>query len=663
MIWTTPCGRKTLAASCLAVGLIAQPARADQPAVPAGRQVDPPGPEAPGGDDAPLEMNADGRRSVRGCDPGADCAGDLLEGLHAFEIEAFPRRRGDSPWSDRDGGSIVSRAPGAVSARRGKVLPTDLRPDLPWLAKLEMPDLPIKWDQRIIKFLEFYKDDPRGQKLMRVWLRDQGRYREMILRELRRAKLPEDLLYVCMIESGYDSRDRSRVGAEGLWQFMPAAGVIYGLKQSRWVDERNDPVKSTRAVTAYFADLYQRFGDWDLAMAAYNAGYGAVLRGIARYNTNDFWRLLDYESALPWESSIYVPKALAAAIVGRNRELFGFGDVVPAPALAYDEVTVPTSVALSVVAKAAGVDTRTIEDLNPYLTKGRTPPGIKSFPVRIPRGRRDQFAARFPQLRGEWDLYDAYLVRHGERFEDVATTHGITVKKLRELNGMDSDREVEGGTVLVVPRVSEADKQANRAKAEESLYTAGEPEGQPGDRLVVALPDPDFAVAGKQRAFYRVVAGDSLTRIARVFGVDRGALATWNGLDSEAKLQPRMVLSIWVDRGFKPADRSVALLDPARVQLVKAGSVEHIQVTEKKLGRERVTYTAKKRESYEVIGKKYGLSARDVARINRKPYDTVLEAGDSCVIYQVVDRKASERAADQARAARPDRNAKRRPHK
>jgi membrane-bound lytic murein transglycosylase D len=662
MIWTTPRGRKRLVGCSLALGLAASPAWADQPAAsPAGRQVDPPGPEAP--PEAPMEMVSDGRRAVRGCDPDAPCAGDLLEGLHAFEIEAFPRRRGDSPWSDRDGGSIVSRAPGAVTGVRRPVKPTALRPDLPWLARLEMPDLPIHWDHRIIKFLEFYKDDPRGQKLMRVWLRDQGRYKDLILRELRRARLPEDLLYVCMIESGYDSRDRSRVGATGLWQFMPSAGIIYGLRQTRWVDERNDPIRATRAVTAYFADLYQRFGDWDLAMAAYNAGYGAVLRGIARYNTNDFWRLLDYESALPWESSIYVPKALAAAIVGRNRELFGFGDVVPAPAFAYDEVTVPTSVGLSVVAKAAGVDTRAIEDLNPHLTKGRTPPGIKSFVVRIPRGKRDQFAARFAQLRGEWDLYDAYLVRHGERFEDVATLHGITVKKLRELNGMDSDREVEGGTVLVVPRVSEAAKQANRTRAEESLYSAGEPEGQPGEKLVVALPDPDFKVAGRQRVFYRVVAGDSLTRIARAFGVDRGQLSTWNGLDPEAKLQPRMVLSIWVARGFKPADRSVALLDPDRVQMVKAGSVDHIQVAEKKLGRERITYTAQKRESYEAIGKKYGLSARDVARINRKPYDTVLEAGDTCVIYQVVDRNASDRAAKQARQARPDRTSKKRPRK
>jgi hypothetical protein len=154
-----------------------------------------------------------------------------------------------------------------------------------------------------------------------------------------------------------------------------------------------------------------------------------------------------------------------------------------------------------------------------------------------------------------------------------------------------------------------------------------------------------------------------LTRIARVFGVDRGALAAWNGLDPEAKLQARMVLQIWVEKRFKPADRALALLDPDRVQLVEAGSVDHIQVAEKKLGRERITYTAQKRESYEQIGKKYGLSARDVARINRKPYDTVLAPGETCVIYQVVDRNASERAAKQARQARPDRTAKKRPRK
>jgi membrane-bound lytic murein transglycosylase D len=629
----------------------------DDPVRP-GRQLDPPEAEQP--ESGPIDMNEDSRRAVRGCQvDGDDCGDELLPGLHEFEREAFPRPSEGSPWSDdEDVAAGESARDPAARGRRRSVKPTDLRPDLPWLAKLNMPDLPVRWDHRVIRFLEFYRNDPRGKRLMRSWLARQGRYRDMIVRRLRAARLPEDLLYVAMIESSYDSREKSRVGASGLWQFMPSGGKIYGLRQTPWVDERNDPVRATEAVVAYFADLYQRFGNWDLALAAFNAGYGAVLRGIAKYNTNDFWLLLDYENALPWESSIYVPKALAAAIVGANREAFGFGDVLPEPPLSYDEVTVPGSVALSLVARAAGVDKQDIESLNPHIRRGRTPPGASDFAVRIPRGRKQRFAATFPQLRGEWDKHDAYVVRHGERFEDIAAEHGIKPSALRELNGLDSEREVQGGMVLVVPRLGDAEKKANRAAADDDLYAAGEPEGQPGDKMLVAVDDPQRSVPGRERVFYRVVAGDTLTGIARAFRVDRGELAGWNRLDAEARLHPRMVLQVWVSRGFDAGGAGVAVLDQDRLEVVAAGSVDHMERAEDALGRQRVLYTARRRENYEDVGRRFGLSARDLARINKKPFDTVLEAGDTCVVYKVVDRKASERAAKQARALKPERRRK-----
>ena len=616
-----------------------------------GVQTPPPGPAAP--ESAPLEMDPGGRRAVRGCQvSGEDCGGDLTAGLRQFEHEAFPRPGTGSPWTDS--GDAAAR-PHPARGRR-ELGPTELRPDLPWLRGLEMPDLPVHWDGRIIRYLEFYRDDPRGHQLMAEWLKAQGRYRDMILDTLRAHHLPDDLLYVCMIESSYDPLDRSRVGASGLWQFMPSGGAIYGLHRTHWLDQRNDPVQATRAVTAYFADLYQRFGDWDLALTAFNAGYGAVLRAIAKYNTNDFWQLLDYENALPWASSIYVPKILAAAIVGHNRARFGFANVVPAPPARWDTVTVPTSVSLSILARAAGTDEHTLEELNPALRHKRTPPGVKGFMVRIPAGRRAQFGRRFAQLRGDWDTCDAYVVRHGERFEDIATTYGLSPRKLRELNGLDSEREVEGGMLLVVPRVTAAERQANRQKAQESLYAAGEPKGDPGDKLVVAVPDPAFKVAGRDRVFYRVVVGDSLTRVAQVFGVDRHDLAAWNGLDPEALLHPRMVLEVWVQPGFDARKAKVSLLDPARLEVVKAGLIEHIEADEKLMGRERVVYKAAHRESYEQIGKHFGLNSRDLARINRKPFDTVLQPGESCVVYKVVDKKASARAAEQARQAAPRRS-------
>jgi membrane-bound lytic murein transglycosylase D len=651
-------GPRVLAAFVL-VGELAAPrvARADDPVRP-GRQANAPLQAAPPAD--PLEMDAGQRRAVRGCQAdNADCADDLLPGLVEFERQAFPRPSEGGPWTDDEDAAAGPAASAGIGANaRRAVKPTDLRPDLPWLANLEMPDLPVTWDHRIIRFLEFYRDDPRGQRLMRSWLTRQGRYRDMIVRRLRAARLPEDLLYVAMIESSYDPLERSRVGASGLWQFMPAGGLIYGLRQTAWVDERNDPVRATEAVMSYFADLHQRFGNWDLAMAAFNAGYGAVLRAIAKYNTNDFWLLLDYENALPWESSVYVPKALAAAIVGKNREAFGFGDVTPMATLSYDLVSVPTSVTLQVIARAAGAETREIEELNSQLRRGRTPPGLREFSVRIPRGRKERFAATFPQLRGDWDTVDAYVVRHGERFEDIAAVHGIKTAKLREMNGLASEREVQGGMMLVVPRVADSVKRANKAAAEADLYAAGEPEGEPGDKMLVAVPDLAERVDGRERVFYRVVAGDSLTRIARAFGVERARLSEWNRLDAEAKLQPRMVLQIWVEDGFDAERAGVSVLDKDRIELMAAGSIDHMQQAEGRIGRQRITYKAGRRETYEQIGRRYGLSARDLARINKKPFDTVLEKGDSCIIYKVVDRRASERAAKQARAAAPERRRK-----
>lgn len=618
------------------------------------------GPNPPAPEENDPEFSLRQRRAIRGCPVGMDCHKDLDRDLREFELESFPKPSSKSPWIDNDDvdghndvrirGKSRDEAPGRVVRRQtGKLSPTDLRPDLPWLADLTLPDIPFRWDDRIIKYLEFYKSDKRGRRIMSAWLAAQGRYRKLIERQMRKKKMPEDLLYIAMIESSYDPHDYSRVGASGLWQFMPAGGRIYGLSQDRWVDERNDPLKSTKAAVVYFADLYQRFGDWELSMAAYNAGYGAVLRGMAKYNTNDFWQLLEYENALPWESGIYVPKAIACAIVGHNRKLFGYDNIKDEPALEYDKVTVPKSVSLGVIARAAGVKKDAVEELNPHLRRGRTPPGVKKFVVRIPKGTKKLFAERFPQLRGDWDKYDAYVVRHGERFEDVATMHGISRSKLRELNDIETEAEVAGGTVIVVPVVSEEDKKKNLAKAQDNLYKSGVPRGDDGDKLLVAVPDPALKVKGMKRVFYRVVSGDTQFGIAKAFEVDRADLAKWNGLDPEAHLHPRMVMQVWISPKLDLKGRDIAVLDESRLRIVEAGSQEHMDLAEERTGRKRVLYKAKKRESFEEIGKKYGLTARDLARINRKPHDTVLEPGETVLVYQVVDTSASKRAAKQAK--------------
>jgi membrane-bound lytic murein transglycosylase D len=583
---------------------------------------------------APLQADPRERAAVRGCP--VDGCDRWQDELREFELEAFAP--GGGPWLDGE-------ARPAAGPRGPVRKPSELRPDLPWLDDLALPDLPVVWDRRVIDYLVFYKDDPRGRRLMRAWLERQGRYRDLIVSRLRAARLPEDLLYVAMIESSYDPSTTSRVGAGGLWQFMPGLGRVYGLTIDRWVDERSDPVRSTEAAIAGWIDLYQRFGDWHLSLAAYNAGFGAVLKGIARFNTNDFWQLVEYENALPWESSIYVPKAIAAAIVGHNRALFGYGDVEESTPEAWDDVEVPGSLSLAMVAKAAGCAVADVKRLNPQLRRNRTPVG-RPFVVRVPAGGGQRFAARLGELRGEWDQYDTYVVAHGERFEDVATQFGLSRARLRELNDIGDDTEITGGTMLVVPRIAEAARRANLEKAKDSLYGSGV-DHRPGEMLIVAVPDKDADVAGKRRVFYRVVAGDSLTAVARALGVKLAELARWNGIEATAGLQPRMVLQAWVPPTWSEQAAHVALLDETRLVLVTRGSQEHLELSELRSGRERFEYTAKKAESFEAIGKKFGLGKRDVARINRLPPDTVVAAGQTIVLYRVVDPRRSDRAEKQ----------------
>jgi membrane-bound lytic murein transglycosylase D len=611
--------------------------------------ADPPGPIHPGIQPVPpvragepmLPQELDGRRAIRGCSVDERCArpGDLLR---EFELEAFAPASA-SPWLDDRAPptSKLEPAPRPLVKR-----PSELRPDAPWLDQLELPDLPVKWSRTLVDYLVFYKEDPRGRSIMESWLVAQGRYRDLILTHLRKARLPEDLLYVAMIESGYDPNDSSSAGALGVWQFMPEGGRIYGLRIDRWVDERRDPLRSTIAQMDYFADLHQRFADWHVALAAFNMGYGAMLRSIARYNTNDYYRLCEYENAIPWETCLYTPKALAAAIVGHNRAIYGFDRLRTAPAETWEEVTVPFSTSLAAIARIAGAGEADLKRLNPQLRHGRTPPGEGGYAVRVPPGTRAETQRRLVELEAEWKGYDAYVISYGERFEDVATTFGLTVGQLRKLNDVTRDAEIEGGTTLVVPRISDEQRAKNAARARANLHASGLDQ-KDGEPLIVAVPDKTAVVDGKRRAFYRVVAGDTLQGVARALDVRPADLARWNALDPEGNLQARMILIAWIAPNFDAARRFVNLLDDTQLVVVTRGSPEHMDLVEARTGRVRTEYTAQGKEKLSEVAKKFGMGSHDLARINRISYDTVLAKGQTIIVYQVADPSRSKRADDQ----------------
>jgi len=588
-----------------------------------------------------LPQDLEQRRAIRGCNADEIC-GKPRDVLRAFEVENFPKP-GSSPWID-ERTSPPSRLEPTVVKRARR--PSELRPDQPWLDKLEMPDLPVVWTQRLVDYLMFYKDDPRGRSIMKSWLEAQGRYRELIVSHLRAAHLPEDLLYDAMIESSYDPDDTSYAGALGLWQFMRDNGHIYGLRIDHWVDERKDPLRSTIAMMDYWRDLQQRFGDWQIALAAFNAGYGAVLHSIARYNTNDYYKLCEYENGLPWETCLYTPKVLAAAIVGHNRAAFGYTDIKESAPEAFEEVSVPASVSFSVIARASGANEGDIKRLNPQLRSGRTPPGESNYVVRVPVGGKADFAKKLADLSSDWAGYDAYVLAHGERLEDVATTFGVSLSQLKKLNALDHDSDLDGGTLLVVPRISEADRAKNKAKAKAKLLGSGV-DAKDGEALIVALPDKDLTVPGKKRVFYRVVAGDSIDSVADALGVAPSELLDWNGLDDNGKLHPKMILAAWVRPDFDADRHHVALLDEADLVVVTRGSAEHLELAEQRAGRVRTEYVAKGKEKLGDVAKRYGMGSHDLARINQISYDTVLEAGQTIVVYEVADPSRSKRADEQ----------------
>jgi membrane-bound lytic murein transglycosylase D len=299
-----------------------------------------------------------------------------------------------------------------------------------------------------------------------------------------------------------------------------------------------------------------------------------------------------------------------------------------------------------VIARAAGANEADIKRLNPQLRRGRTPPEEVGYVVRVPTGAKAEFQRKLVELEADWKDYDAYVVAHGERLEDVATIFAISLPQLRKLNGVEHDTEIEGGTVLVVPRISEAERAKNRAKAKAKLMSSGVDQ-KDGEPLIVAVPDKDAQIKGKKRVFYRVVAGDTLRGLAKALGVPPAELVAWNELDDAGKLHPKMVLQAWVAPDFDADKRHVTLLDEPGLVVVTRGSPEHLDLAEARTGRVRTEYVAKAKEKLADVAKRFGMGSHDLARINRISYDTVLDKGRKIIVYEVADPKRSARADEQ----------------
>lgn len=557
-----------------------------------------------------------------------------LRALLAAERELFPpsqRQDLSSPWPQELPFPVATSddkprvhasglpptppasAPPATSAESGK--------DLAWLAKLDMPDLPVRWDARVVRYLEFFKDDPRGRATFTLWHRRSGKYLSTIRKTLRKKSLPEDLASLAMIESGFEPSARSPVGAVGLWQFMPDTGKIYGLTIDRWADQRMSITIATEAAADHLADLHRRFGSWELAMAAYNMGYGGVLQAVRRFNTNDYWALSKLEGSLPWETTLYVPKILAAAVVSKNLAAFGFQDVAVEPSLEGEEVLVGPGTALATVAQACGTTTKEVEALNPELRASRTPPTQEDYSVRVPQGKASGCSSNLARSKKSEAATERYVVRFGESLEQIAQARHVTVAKIVELNGIAQGEVVRGGTVLLLPK--------GEGVAATPVPATTDP--KKADKPVVIVPQDVFVYPDRKRVFYRVQVADTIKDVCAAFKVGLDEVRRWNDIDPAARLVENMTLQLFVPKDMDLS--GVVVEKESDVRVLVTGTEEFFKHWDDR-GRRRTVVTAKAGETIAQIGSRFGVSGAMMERINRRGRNEALSEGERVVVWQ-----------------------------
>ena len=450
----------------------------------------------------------------------------------------------------------------------------------------------------------------RGRSRMARLLSRSGRYRAFILEELEAAGQPRELLYLVMIESGFNTTARSRAAAVGLWQFMARTGRGRGLRVDRRVDERRDWEKCTHAGIDYLVELHGRFGSWPLAMAAYNAGGGHVRGELRRYNVNNFWVMDDY-SAVWDDSRAYVYKIIAAAIIGEHPERFGFEGVVYEEPTRFETVDVPGRTRLQVFARAADTDVQTLRELNPELLVAMTP-RQDTYSLRIPLGSLESFVDEYDRLDAE-ELASGvvYTLRFGETIAHVADLFDLPERAIQLANGFGRRDEVPYGSDIIVP-VTESDLE----RALESYRPA--PEGGGGDELPIAVvPALQFDYDDRIRLLYEVQQGDTVSGIAAAFGTTPYDISMWNDVDPEAVLHTDMVIQVFVDPSTDLSRARYLTEEQFRVLALDSPEYQAWDEAEEQRRRsQRRTYTVRRGDTVSRIARRFGVRSSDIIRWN-----------------------------------------------
>ena len=382
--------------------------------------------------------------------------------------------------------------------------------------------MPIEWNERVENAVIYFQTVAR--KAFQNYMKRSGKYKELMQRIIREKGLPEDIVWLCLVESGFNPKAYSWARALGPWQFISATGKRYGLKRCWWYDERRDFIKSTYAACDYLKFLYEMFDSWPLALAGYNGGEKNIERAINKHQTNDFWKL-----KLRKQTMDYVPLFMAATIISRDPERYGF-DVEYDEPLEFDEVATNQPLDLKKVAKALGSTPDVLSELNPELLRGVTPPNVRRYNLRIPKGTAELFAQAFEKADTKANgLFVEHEVSKGQTLSYISQKYSVPVSVIQEANGLNNAHRLSVGQVLVIP--------ANQTVAEV--------------KTMVNSKKMDKKNNGTIK--YQVKEGDTLSRLAVKFNTTTQEIKRLNGLKSTDDIRKGETLKIASPDASEPA--------------------------------------------------------------------------------------------------------------
>ncbi|MBU0486158.1 MAG: LysM peptidoglycan-binding domain-containing protein [Proteobacteria bacterium] len=465
-------------------------------------------------------------------------------------------------------------------------------------------DFPVTINRHVQFYLDFFQNEDRNN--FQKWLSRSGRYLPMIQEELRKADMPLDLVYLPMIESGYSLTAYSSARAVGPWQFIRSTGRLYGLTINSDIDERRDPIKSTKAAIAFLQDLYQEFNSWPLAVAAYNAGGGRIRSAIRRAKSNNFWDIAK-GNYLKLETKRYVPKLIAAIIIAKNPEKYGFTDIEYLPPLNFETIDVPRWTSLQAVAVACDESFEDIRDLNRQLSRAITPPSTPTYQIKVPEGKKEQVAANLSRVNATVTTsFKTHAVKSGETITQICRRYNLNKTTLLKANNLRS-ASLKTGQRLRIPYKSTSYQLLD----ENNIAT----------RLGPARISPENLV------LHKVQRGETIYELSQRYGVPIHMIAAWNDIQDIRRINVGQQLAFYLKdlTGTTPAlqeeETTIVMLDN---QSSTKTTRQDPSFPGKTTHDERLTYyNVQTGDSLWAISKKFQVSPEEIRLWNKLDGDTI----------------------------------------